>query len=262
MSAVVLLLAAVVTVSGPRDTTSRHPVYRFAGAARYSCAFDSTRLGRCPARYTRALAPGAHVLRVQGVDRRGRRTSVVRVAVIVRLPITGGDVAPTGPAAPTVAVGEQPFGVASAAGSIWSANYGDGTVARVDAASGKVTGRTTIGGQPSDLAVGLGSLWGGNYRTTTVARIDPATGLVVAQIAAGQRPTDVAVGAGAVWVCNFGVGTVTRIDPQTNRKVATIRVGGSPNSIVATDDAVFVGEQAGNTISRIDPRTNRVTLRV
>jgi YVTN family beta-propeller protein len=232
VSAVVLLLAAVVTVSGPRDTTSTRPVYRFAGAARFLCAFDSPKLVGCPSRYSRALAAGAHVLRVQGVAN-GRRTKVVRVGVIVRVPVTGGDVAASGPDAPTIAVGDQPFGVAAAASSIWSANYGDG----------------------------LSSLWVANYRTT-VTRIDPATGLVLARIDAGPRPTDVAIGAGGVWVCNYGFGTITKIDPATNRKVATIRVGGNPNAIVATDDAVFVGEQAGNTLSRVDPATSRVTLRV
>jgi YVTN family beta-propeller protein len=262
VSAVALLLLVGVTVAGPRDTTSTTPVYRLSGAARYVCAFDAAPLHRCAARFSIHLEPGGHVLRVQGIDRRGRRTRPATVRIVVRLPVTGGDLHAVGDPAPTMKTGSRPFGVAAAAGSIWTADFGAGTVTRLDPVTGAVLAMVRVGGTPSFLAVGEGSLWVGNDSDPAVTRIDPTTGLVVARIPAGPRPTDLAIGSGAIWVCNYTVGTVTRIDPATNRAVATIRIGGSPNSIAASDDAVYAGEQQDNTLVRIDPATNRVSGRV
>src|SRR5690349_4051014 len=99
VSAVALLLVAGVVISGPRDTTSTAPAYRFSGAARYVCAFDSEPLRRCAARVSRELEPGGHVLRVEGIDRRGRRTRAATARIVVRLPVTGEDLHAVGDAA-------------------------------------------------------------------------------------------------------------------------------------------------------------------
>jgi YVTN family beta-propeller protein len=50
------------------------------------------------------------------------------------------------------------------------------------------------------LAVGAGSIWLTNYDDGTLLRIDPATGTVAATIHIGSHPRGIAVGAGRVWV--------------------------------------------------------------
>jgi YVTN family beta-propeller protein len=50
------------------------------------------------------------------------------------------------------------------------------------------------------LAAGAGSIWLTNYVDGTLLRIDPATGTVAATIHIGGHPRGVAVGAGRVWV--------------------------------------------------------------
>ncbi len=65
------------SIAGPRQTTSQEPVYTFGakGAARYVCAFDSTRLHACMSPYSEWLTVGTHVLRVQAVGGTGRSPS-------------------------------------------------------------------------------------------------------------------------------------------------------------------------------------------
>jgi YVTN family beta-propeller protein len=50
------------------------------------------------------------------------------------------------------------------------------------------------------LAAGAGSIWLTNYENGTLLRIDPATGTVAATIHIGGHPRGVTVGAGRVWV--------------------------------------------------------------
>jgi YVTN family beta-propeller protein len=50
------------------------------------------------------------------------------------------------------------------------------------------------------LAIGSGSVWLANYDDGTLLRIDPSTGTVAATIHIGGHPRGVTVGAGRVWV--------------------------------------------------------------
>ena len=76
------------TVTGPHETENASPVFRFRsrGAARFVCAFDSPRLRRCPARYSKRLTLGRHVLRVQTVGPTGVRSRVRTHMVVVVAP--------------------------------------------------------------------------------------------------------------------------------------------------------------------------------
>lgn len=60
-------------------------------------------------------------------------------------------------------------------------------------------GMIAVGGHPLDVAVGEGSVWVANGNGT-VARIDPALGRVVERIRVGGSLGGIAVGEGAVWV--------------------------------------------------------------
>ena len=51
-----------------------------------------------------------------------------------------------------------------------------------------------------DVAAGAGAIWATNYAEGTLVRVDPATGEVVAKIKVGARPQAVTVGAGRVWM--------------------------------------------------------------
>ncbi|MBD0330530.1 MAG: hypothetical protein ICV64_10575 [Thermoleophilia bacterium] len=60
--------------------------------------------------------------------------------------------------------------------------------------------RIRVGDAPQAVAAGEGAVWVANTGDGTVSRIDPATGEVGATIGLGHRPGAVAVGEGFVWV--------------------------------------------------------------
>jgi virginiamycin B lyase len=119
-------------------------------------------------------------------------------------------------------------------------------------------------------AVGAGGLWLTHRGQGTVTRVDPATGRILATItvpAASPEPGDmsVAVGARGVWVANDNYVTgraqdnVFRIDPATNKVVATLRVDPPLHGIAAGDRAVMVTAGHSDYVAhQIDPATNRV----
>ena len=74
-----------------------------------------------------------------------------------------------------------------------------GKLWRIDPASGRVTTATRVGRSPLGVAVGEGSVWVANYEDGTVSRIDPDTQEVVATIKVKRGVAEVAVGDGVVW---------------------------------------------------------------
>jgi DNA-binding beta-propeller fold protein YncE len=115
-----------------------------------------------------------------------------------------------------IRVGDGPTDVAADNNGVW-VTTGRGIV-RVDPSERRVVGEPVAVPDATGLAVGEAGVWVTSGANGTVSRIDRATGQVAGRpIRVGHRPTDVAVGAGAVWVANSGDGTVTRIDPHTRR---------------------------------------------
>ena len=129
-------------------------------------------------------------------------------------------------------------------GAVWVANYGSGTVSRIEAATGGVAVFRASG--PADLVFAYDSLWVLKDTPPAVWRVDPKTLRREATIPMGRRPFEIAAGAGSVWATNRDDGSVTRIDPKTNRAVATIRVGYRPASITVARSRVWVGVTTGD----------------
>ena len=112
-----------------------------------------------------------------------------------------------------IPVGRRPEDLAIAGGSVWVTNAGDGTVTRLDLASGagrparprrRAPARHRGRGRP---AVGLQL-----RRRGPSVRLDARTGAVRgAPVRVGSHPRGVAAGRGEVWVANAGDGTVTRL---------------------------------------------------
>ena len=56
-------------------------------------------------------------------------------------------------------VGTEPTAIAAGEGAVWVANGGDGTLARIDPGTRRVTETIEVGGSPSALAIADGSVW-------------------------------------------------------------------------------------------------------
>ncbi|MGH3040481.1 MAG: BTAD domain-containing putative transcriptional regulator [Gaiellaceae bacterium] len=162
----------------------------------------------------------------------------------------------------TIAVGNGPGAVAVGEGAVWVANTIDGTLSRIELASGDVK-TIPVGPGPAGIAVGARSVWVTSEATGSVLRLDPRTGAVVQSIGVGNGPTGIAVGEDGVWVANRQDGTVSRIDPATNSVSATIPdVGMNPTAVAAGLGAVWVANAGDGTIARIDPTAGSVAERI
>jgi streptogramin lyase len=119
-------------------------------------------------------------------------------------------------------------------------------------------------------AVGEGSLWLTQVAQGTVTRVDPATGRTVATIrvpgAEAPRGIEAAVGPSAVWVTydlGLGGGIIARVDPATNTVAATVRIPDLPGDLAIGDRAVLVRTATDSSVAyQIDPATNRVAAKV
>ncbi|MEA2134309.1 MAG: hypothetical protein QOC68_2218, partial [Solirubrobacteraceae bacterium] len=131
-----------------------------------------------------------------------------------------------------------PTGIALGGGAVWMTDRDADNVTQVDPTG--LGHSLAVGHGPSGIAVGDGGVWVAYKGDDELVRIDPSTRAVTATIPVGHAPAGVSIGAGSVWVANSGDGTVTRIDAKTEKPVATIAVGGSPQAITVVGNRAWV----------------------
>src|SRR5438067_315320 len=102
-----------------------------------------------------------------------------------------------------------------------------------------------VGAQPTGMTYGAGSLWTANYGGGTVSRVDPVNHRVVKTIQVGVQPAAITFAAGSVWVGDFGAGAVYRLDPASGAITATITLKSNVGGLArAPDGSVWVSEYA------------------
>jgi DNA-binding SARP family transcriptional activator/streptogramin lyase len=160
-------------------------------------------------------------------------------------------------------VGTEPAAVAVGAGGVWVANSGDGTVTRLDPATGRFERNYAIGADDdvSDIAVGFGTVWVADGNGETVTPIDPKLGVEPA-IRPAHAPTIapnavyfVAVGSGYVWATRGD--ELLRIDPHTHQVDGRLNVG-APLGLTTGGGSVWVTIDSEQVL-RIDPSTVKLT---
>jgi DNA-binding beta-propeller fold protein YncE len=283
-------------IAAPSDAPAGPVSFRFSShepglqssRLRYRCGIDSATAVQCTSPHIVRLSRGTHRFRVQAVDPGGRRSAFARASVRVQArassvkvgsaPIDltfganalwtadwgGGTVTriENGVVKASIQVGGEPGGVAVAGGSVWVGNFEpDGKVARIDPAQNVVTGRFALGGQPSGLLGEGNVLWVADY-SGSVERVDARTGALVARIPIGGKPEALALGFGLLWVTNED-GTLSAVDPATNLISGARVIGDSDMDAVAIGaDAVWSTSYYGNSLLKIDPGSRRVLKRV
>jgi virginiamycin B lyase len=121
---------------------------------------------------------------------------------------------PVGPAA-------DEGGITFGADSIWLMIDKQGTLARIDPASGAVLDRIHIPPGSFNPAFLAGAVWITHAEGSEITRVDAATRNVSATVTTGPHPRFLAVGDGAIWTLNQGDGSITRVDANSG-KAATI----------------------------------------
>jgi peptide/nickel transport system substrate-binding protein len=161
----------------------------------------------------------------------------------------------------TFPVGASPGVMAYGAGSLWVAVGEDRSIVRVNPQATKVVGRVVAGNGLAGVAYGAGAVWAAASIDGALVRIDAATG-ARRRIPVGPAPGPVVYGAGSVWVGITGAGTVARVDPHSAQVIQTVAVGNHPSALAVASGALWVANTDDGTVSRIDSRTGAVTATV
>lgn len=145
----------------------------------------------------------------------------------------------TGKVLERVTVGLSPFVMEVAQGALWVANYDDGTLSRIDPATGQVQTFEGFTG-PLNMAVGTRELWIEDYQDRTIYRFDPVRGSVTGAV---QDVRGVlALTEDALWALETDDDVLVRIDPETTQVVARYEV---PNATGITAAAGSLWISAG-----------------
>jgi len=111
----------------------------------------------------------------------------------------------------TVHGGPGPRFLTAGAGSIWTLNQGDGSVARIDARTRQVATRITLrtSGHGGDISFGARMAWT-TFDKVPLSVIDAGTGSLLCQWT-GPGGDSLGLGHGAIWLADYNEGTVSRI---------------------------------------------------
>jgi streptogramin lyase len=175
-----------------------------------------------------------------------------------------GEIAATIQAGDPMSNAGDPHSVIAADGSLWVAQLGARSIARVDEASGEVVDTIDLDVAPYAIALDDKDLWVTSFDDSAVVRVDTSLGEQTARIQA-DSPTGIAVGGGAVWVVQHRSDTVVRIEPTTNEISGTIELGGPGDdptcgmcveNVVYAHGSLWTANNAGRSVTRVDPESN------
>jgi len=152
-------------------------------------------------------------------------------------------------------------GLVSAFSTLWVPNCADGTLARIDAKTNKVTATLATGtrGTLAGIAATADSVWMLTDTRGTVSRIDPVQNLVVAEFRVYADCNTLVYGEAALWLTCPAENLVLRVDSLTNLVDKSIDVSPGPAAIALGETSVWVLCEKEGKVERIDPKTNKVT---
>src|SRR5262245_46807806 len=156
------------------------------------------------------------------------------------------------PVTARIGTGEHPCGIAAGFGSVWVANDGSGTLARVDPKTNRVTRRVRVGRGACSVATGSGFVWLTNYRTASVVRVSPRT-LAVRRVRIGAEPFDVVVAGGHVWATAWADGALVEVEPRSLHVLRRLDLGGYPAGLAARAGSLWVGfGRTATSVARVE----------
>lgn len=197
-----------------------------------------------------------------------------------------------------IPVGNAPLRLVDTPDGVWVSVIGDGTVVRIDPATGKVDQTITLepeGSEPEGLAWD-GSLWVVDQANSRVVQYD-RSGSEVRSVDVGEAPRLATAGESGIWVTNYLAGSVTLVadglgytmgldqcigpqgvaevdgkvwvactqnslvvalDVETREVVTTLENVPDADAVVANGDTVYVVGQSGPTVYVIDATTGEL----
>lgn len=147
-------------------------------------------------------------------------------------------------------------------------NFGDDTIALLDAKSGTVSAPVPVSDGPWGVAIHPrgGEVWVTNRKGNRVSVLDAATGAIVAEIPTSGLPLGIAFspdGARA-YVASYQDDRIDVLDTAARAVIAHVPTGRGPSGLAfdPTGRAIYVADYADDTVSVVDADTNTVVATV
>ena len=149
-------------------------------------------------------------------------------------------------------------------GMVWSTGNGNGTIGKLDPASGKIVEYKTPSGRggPHTLVItdDQGTIWFTMQSGDKVASLDTQSGAIKEYETSGG-PYGLAIDkAGNIWFCRMGDNKMGKLDPKTG-KMSEVDMGrGSRPRRVATapDGMLWVANYGNGKLAKLDPNAMKV----
>lgn len=123
-----------------------------------------------------------------------------------------------------VGPGAKEGGIAVGAGSVWLMTDKEGSLARIDPATGAVVAKVQLPPGSYNPTFSEGRVWVTRADGAELTVVDAKTVKVVDHVPTGQHPRFLTSGGGAVWAFNQGDGSLSRIDVAGRRPVETVQL--------------------------------------
>ena len=164
-----------------------------------------------------------------------------------------------------LASGHHPHGLlVDQQGIVWTTGNGNGTIGRLDPASGKFTEYPTPsrGGGPHTLVISDdGVIWFTMQSGSKIGRLDTRGGGPITEYSTSGGPYGLALDkAGSVWFCRMGDDKLGKLDPKTGQmtELATGR-GSQPRRIArAPDGMMWVTLYGNGKLVKVDPAAAKI----
>ena len=164
-----------------------------------------------------------------------------------------------------LAAGHRPHGLlVDKQGIVWTTGNGNGTLGRLDPATGQFTEFATPsrGGGPHTLVIGNdGVIWFTMQSGNKIGRFDTKTSGPITEYPTSGGPYGLALdNAGNVWFCRMGDNKLGRLDPKTGQMTEVSTGAGSlPRRIAAAPDGTLWVTLYGNgKLAKVDPATAKI----
>jgi DNA-binding beta-propeller fold protein YncE len=154
-----------------------------------------------------------------------------------------------------IAIGRPPLRVAASSKAVWVTSERDGTLTRLDPATGKRVGPARkLGIGVAGVAIGGRWVWVTNPRRGELLRLDPRSGRQLERIRVGGKPGPIALGGGRVWVADEGGRGITAVNSEGGRVFRRGLPPQAPNVRLAFGArGLWVSIAPAASVRRIDP---------
>jgi virginiamycin B lyase len=114
--------------------------------------------------------------------------------------------------------------IAVGAGSVWIITDAQGSLSRINAASGEVMAVVHVPAGSSNAVFSDGRVWVTRADGAELTVVDAKTNKILSHVAIGQHPRFLAAGAGAIWAVDQGDGALSRIAIAGSHPVSSVPI--------------------------------------